>query len=343
MPERKRTLRRKLTIIVVVLIAMTAFFVFYRPGPLPPNPAVQEIVKTQVTSPPEPSTEEKLKGIVDHLSVTIGPRNLGHYDALNQSADWIEGEFKKYGYTVQRQTFQVRERDCFNLIAELPGQSAADEIIIVGAHYDSAYETPGANDNGSGVAAMLVIAEKLAQFKPQRTLRFVAFTNEEPPFFQREGQMGSLVYARSCRAANDKIVAVLALETMGYFTDEPNSQKYPAVIAPFYPSVGNFLGFVANMSSKPLAQDVEAKFKEVCPVPSLSAGLPDFIKGVGWSDHWSFWQAGYQGIMITDTALFRYEHYHEPTDTPDKLNFPVFAKCVDGLAKVVEHLTDKPE
>lgn len=343
MPERKRTLARKLMIIVVVLVAITAFFAFYRPGPLPPNPVSQTIVEAQTSSPPELTTEAKLKGIVEHLSVTIGPRNLGHYDALNQSADWIEGEFKKYGYNVQRQTFQVRERDCFNLIAEIPGQSSADEIIIVGAHYDSAGQTPGADDNASGVAAMLVIAEKLAQFKPQRTLRFVAFTNEEPPYFQREGQMGSWVYARACREAKDNIVAVLALETMGYFSDQPNSQKYPPLLAPFYPSTGNFLGFIGNMSSRALVQDVEAKFKAACPVPALSAGLPDAIQGVGWSDHWSFWQEGYQGIMITDTALFRYEHYHEPTDTPDKLNFPVFTQCVHGLTKVVEQLTEKPK
>lgn len=287
--------------------------------------------------------ETTLKKHVEQLATTIGERNLLHYKELCAAADYIETEFKNYGLTPERQTFKVRRLDCHNIAAEIKGSKLPDEIVIIGGHYDSATGTPGANDNGSGTAAMLALAQHFSKSKPDRTLRFVAFTNEEPPFFQTEDQMGSWVYAKKCRLEEQNIVAVISLETMGYYTDEENSQNYPPPLDRLYPSTGNFVGLVGDIKSGKLMRRVKKSFKANSKVPVEGAALPGNIPGVGWSDHWSFWQEGYVGIMITDTAPYRYPHYHEASDTPDKINFPVYAKVVEGLVKPIEELVKQSD
>jgi Zn-dependent M28 family amino/carboxypeptidase len=215
---------------------------------------------------------------------------------------------------------------------------------VVGAHYDSCYETPAANDNGSGVAATLALARRFSLSgsslahrpgQPDRTLRFVFFVNEEPPYFQTD-DMGSLVYARACKAKNENIVAMLSLETIGYYRDEPGTQRYPiAPIGWVYPGTGNFISFVGNFSSRDMVRKAIATFRSSAEFPSEGAALPGWISGVGWSDQWAFWQAGYPGVMVTDTAPYRYPHYHRQSDTPDKLDYPRMARVVEGLEAVV--------
>ncbi len=279
--------------------------------------------------------EPSLRKHVEQLATTIGERNLSNYKELCQAADYVSSQFTKYGFQPKRHSFKVRGLECFNIAAELKGTKRPDEIVIVGAHYDSVFGSPGANDNASGAAALLALAESLREFKPERTLRFVAFTNEEPPYFRNASEMGSWVYAKMCRAEKQDIVGVISLETMGYFSDKEGSQNYPPPLDQIYPSKGNFIGFVANQRSKRLLKTVMDSFKESCPVPAEGDAFPEELPGVGWSDHWSFWQEGYEGIMVTDTALFRYPYYHKANDTPDKLAFPVFAKVVEGLVKPV--------
>ena len=316
-----------------------------KPQTTKPNQTQQSAETQQGTEQPKDdkkklTTEEELKSYVVHLAETIGERNLGHHKELCEAADYIEAKFKEFGYEPQRQQYKVNGLDCYNIDAEIKGSSKPEEIVIIGGHYDSVRGTPGANDNGSGTAAMLALAKLFKDSKPALTLRFVGFTNEEPPYFQNRGEMGSWVYAEACRKKNEDIVGVLSLETMGYFTDEPDSQHYPAPLDKFYPSTGNFIGFVSNLQSRPLQQRVIKTFREHAKIPSEGASLPDVLPGVGWSDHWSFWQEGYQGIMVTDTAPFRYPHYHEPTDTPDKIDYERFAKVVEGLVFVIEELAE---
>jgi Zn-dependent M28 family amino/carboxypeptidase len=188
---------------------------------------------------------------------------------------------------------------------------------------------------------MLALARRLAQKPAQHTLRFVAFVNEEPPYFLTE-QMGSFVYAGRCKARGDQISAMISLETIGYFSDAPHSQTYPSLgLGVFYPTVGNFIGFVGNIHSRSLLRRAIALFRKHARLPSEGAALPSFVPGVSWSDQWAFWQHGYPGIMITDTAPFRYPHYHSATDTPDKLDYDRFALVVSGMQKVIKGL-DKP-
>jgi Zn-dependent M28 family amino/carboxypeptidase len=188
------------------------------------------------------------------------------------------------------------------------------------------------------VAALLALARMLKDGAPARTLRFVAFANEEPPHF-KQPSMGSLHYAESCKQHGDDVVAMLSLETMGYYRDEPGTQKYPAPLSSFYPDTGNFIGFVGDLSSRALVNRVVDSFRRHASFPSEGAALPGSIPGVGWSDHWSFWQHGYPAVMVTDTAPFRYPHYHEPSDTPDHIDFARLAQVVRGLEKVIAELT----
>ena len=284
----------------------------------------------------ETALRAELVADVQKLAGEIGERNMRQYPQLNAAADFIEASFARAGLQPRRDTYELKGQACHNIEAEIRG--ARPEIVVIGAHYDSVFGCPGANDNGSGAAALLALARRFAGKQTGQTLRFVAFTNEEPFYFQTE-QMGSFVYAKRCKARGDQISAMISLETIGYFSDAPGSQTYPAPgLGAFYPSTGNFIGFVGNVGSRGLVRRAIAVFRQQAKLPSEGAALPSFIPGVGWSDQWAFWQNGYPGIMVTDTAPFRYPHYHEATDTPDKLDYDRFALVVSGMEKVIEAL-----
>jgi len=273
--------------------------------------------------------------VVD-LAEKIGERNVVHYGALKQAADYVEAGLGVVG-PVARQTYEANERPCDNLEVEIRGRSAPGEIVVVGAHYDSVLHSPGANDNASGTAGLLALARSLAQSAPARTLRFVAFVNEEPPHF-RTKEMGSRVYARRCRERGEKVVAMLSLETIGYFSDAPGTQQYPGPLGLCYPSAGNFIAFVGNVSSRSLVRRCVKSFRASALFPSEGAALPSFLPGVGWSDHESFWENGYPALMVTDTAPFRFAEYHRRSDTPDKIDFERCARVVEGVEQVVREL-----
>src|SRR6058998_3012873 len=218
----------------------------------------KNVSKAAPLSPDEVTLREELRADVQKLAGEIGERNMWHYTKLNAAADFIEGSFSRAGLHPRRDSYEIRGQACHNIEAEIPGEpqgaavSRPPSIILIGAHYDSVFGSPGANDNGSGVAAMLALARRFAGTKPKHTLRFVAFVNEEPPYFLSD-QMGSFVYAGRCKTRGDQISAMISLETIGYFSDAPHSQTYPAPgLGVFYPSVGNFIGFVANVHSRAL-------------------------------------------------------------------------------------------
>ena len=288
-------------------------------------------------TPEQAELRDRLRFDVEYLAGKLGERNMRRYGQLQAAATYIEKSLIKEGYQVGRQVYEVRGRKCHNLEAEVRGGKSASEIIVVGAHYDSVTGSPGANDNATGVAAMLALARRFAGQKPERTLRFAAFVNEEQPHFRRN-TMGSLVYARACRKQNLNIVAVIALETMGYYSDQPKSQKYPPLLNLVYPSTGDFIGFVSDIPSRPLLDEFTTSFRRHAQFPSEKGALPTGIPGVGWSDQWSFWQEGYRGLMVTDTAPFRYPYYHDARDTPDKIDYDRLARVVDGVAGAVGDL-----
>lgn len=261
-------------------------------------------------------------------------RNLFEPRGLEAAERWIEAELHAAGYAPERQEFLVDTMPCRNIEAAVRGGSG---IVVVGAHYDSVLGSPGANDNGSGVAATLALARRFAGTRPERTLRFLFFVNEEPPWFRKEG-MGSLRYARRCRERNEDVVAMLSLETIGCFAGE---QRYPMPgLGLVYGDRGDFVGFVGDIASRDLVREAIGVFRRHATVPSEGIALWDGVPGVGWSDHWAFWQCGFRAIMVTDTAPFRYPHYHKPTDTPDKLDYENLARVVEGLVPVVAALAE---
>lgn len=280
----------------------------------------------------------ELAADVQTLAGEIGERNMLRYPQLTAAAEFIEASFSRAGLQPRRISYDLDGKACHNIEVEIPG--ARPQIILIGAHYDSVFGCPGANDNGSGVAALLALARRFAGKPSGHTLRFVAFVNEEPPFFQTE-QMGSFVYASRCKARGDQIAGMISLETIGYYSDAPRSQNYPAPgLSLAHPTTGNFIGFVGNTGAREFLKRTLGIFRQQGKIPSEGATLPSFISGVAWSDQWSFWQCGYPAaIMITDTAPFRYPHYHEATDTPDKLEYDRFALVVSAMEKTIAELT----
>lgn len=286
-------------------------------------------------SPDEAKLRDELSADVRMLAGEIGERNTARYPQLQAAADYIERAFTSAGFQPRRDSYQVAGKQCDNIEVEIRGSS---EIVVIGAHYDSVFGCPAADDNGTGVAALLALARRFAGQQTTRTLRFVAFPNEEQPHFLKS-EMGSLVYAGRCKERGDNVVAMMSLETIGYFSDAAHSQRYPLPgLNLFYPNKGNFIAFVGNVASRRLVRDTIWSFRQHATIASEGAALPGEIPGVGWSDHWSFWQNGYPAVMVTDTAPFRYPHYHEPTDTPDKLEYDSMARVVSGVEHVVREL-----
>ncbi|MBI3011304.1 MAG: M28 family peptidase [Candidatus Omnitrophica bacterium] len=288
----------------------------------------------------ESALRDALRRDVGELAGTIGERNLSQYHNLRRAAAFIETSFTEAGLEVHRQGFTAEGNAVANLEAALAGTEHPEEIVVIGAHYDSVDGSPGANDNATGVAAVLALARAFAGARASRTLRFVAFVNEEPPYFQTP-VMGSLVYAARCQAGRERVVAMLSLETIGYYADARGSQSYPFPFQFFYPSQGNFIGFVGNLASRGLLHDVTGSFRRHARHPSEGIAMWESIPGVGWSDQWSFWQQGYPGVMVTDTAFYRYPHYHTPGDTPDKVHYDRLALVVAGLEQVVADLAGR--
>ena len=293
-------------------------------------------------SGPLPPLSEDDRALRDRLQAHVGAiasheHNVWTLAALEAAARYIEAHLAEAGHAVRREEYRSDGTPVRNLIAEIKGATRADEIVIVGAHYDSVRGAPGANDNGSGVAAVLELARALRGWQPARTWRLALFVNEEPPFF-KSGEMGSQVHAAGARARNERIVGMFSLETIGYYSDAPGSQHYPFPFGLFYPQRGDFLAFVANLHSRALLHKTIAAFRSHARFPSEGVAAPAWIPGVDWSDQASFWAAGFHALMVTDTAPYRYPHYHTKRDTPDKVDYERLARVVRGLEQAFRAL-----
>ena len=289
-------------------------------------------------TPAQVGLRQRLERHVRELAGRIGERNSVHAAALEEAAAYVERELAALGYTVTSQRWTDAGGPTFrNLEVTLPGRTRPAEIVIVGAHYDSNRGTPGADDNASGVAAVLELARLLRADSLPRTIRFVAFANEELPFFGTPDQ-GARHYVEALKQRRDDVRSMLSIETIGYYSTGPKTQLYPKPLNLFYPDTGNFIGFVGNLSSRPLVHEAIAAFRRHTSFPSHGAAAPASIPGVGWSDHEAFWAAGIPAVMITDTAPFRNPYYHTRGDTPDRIDYERMTRVVDGLAAVIRHL-----
>ncbi|MDC4223581.1 MAG: M20/M25/M40 family metallo-hydrolase [Candidatus Manganitrophus sp.] len=294
-------------------------------GPLPP------------LSPEEETSRARVQSHIQALAGEIGERNLLSPARLDAAADYIESAFRQIGYEAVPQKYLHNGQWFRNLAVTVPGESRAEEIILLGAHYDTVMNSPGADDNATGVATVLELARLLKAERFGRTIRFLAFTNEEGPSFLT-GQMGSRVYAREARRRGEKIVAMISIESIGYYSSEKGSQRYPFPLNLFYPGRGDFIAFVGNIRHRELVRQSIAAFRRRTPFPSEGVAAPSSIPGVAWSDHDSFWREGYAAMMVTDTVPFRNPHYHRPTDRPETVDSIRVARVVHGLADVVRSL-----
>ncbi len=282
----------------------------------------------------ERQTAELLHKHVYTLAEDIGSRTIWNPPSMQITVSYLEKVLTSLGYPVKYQQYTAYDISAVNLEVEITGTVQPSEIVVIGAHYDTVSHCPGANDNGSGVAALLELARLLARSKPERTIRLVAFANEEAPFYFSK-DMGSRRYAQRSKNRQEAIIAMLSLETIGYYSDTPGSQQYPFPFSAFYPDTANFIAFVGNIRSRHLVRQTIASFRDHARFPSEALAAPSFVTGIGWSDHWSFWKEGYPAIMVTDTAFFRYHAYHTPEDTPEKLNYDRMAQVVTALVPTI--------
>jgi hypothetical protein len=292
--------------------------------------------------PAATSEERDIAGrLRTHITAVASvPHNLEHPEELERAALYIEGALKQLGYAIERQVFAVDGHSVRNIEAtrEPTSGGAAAETLVLGAHYDSYGDSPGANDNGTGVAATLELARLLRDWKPEKTrIRYVLFVNEEPPYF-RTPDMGSWRYAKQLSERGERVRGMISLETMGFFSDKPGSQEFPPPFGLIYPAVGNFIAVVGMPASRAFLHEVMGSFRRHTPFPTVGGVAPDAVPGIGWSDHWAFREFGFSAIMLTDTAPFRYPHYHRSSDTPDKIDYAKLARITKGVERVMRDI-----
>jgi hypothetical protein len=273
-------------------------------------------------------------------SIASVEHNVSHPDALERSARYIEMALSGMGYSVSRQEFETEGVKVRNLEVS---RGSGRRLVVVGAHYDSARGAVGADDNGSGAAALLELARFMRTLQPGGGLevRLVFYVNEELPWFSTDA-MGSYVHSKALASEGREVAAMLSLETMGWYSDDPGSQRYPFPFSLFYPSTGNFIAFVANLRSRSLMHRVVGTFRRSVAFPSEGAAAPESIPGISWSDQWAYWKFGWPAVMVTDTAPFRYPHYHTLRDTPDEVDYERLARVVQGLEGVLRDLASGP-
>ncbi len=316
--------------LVGLAVAAHRAMIAVKPGVAPPP--MGEAARAEVAA-----LQGRLMGHVRVLASRIGERNLSRPPALQAAADYIRGVWEGQGFAVAEESFPAGGLRVANLVVELRGSPGPGEILLVGAHYDSALGSPGADDNATGVALLLEMSRALRGEALPRTVRFVAFANEEPPYFATE-VMGSSVHARTARRRRDPIWAMLSLETLGYYASGPRSQRYPFPFGAFYPGTGDFLAVVGNLRSRGLVVEFLRHFLAASDFPVEGVAAPERVPGVHWSDHWAFWREGYRALMLTDTAPFRYPAYHTHGDVPEAINAPAFARAGYGIIRAVRPL-----
>jgi Zn-dependent M28 family amino/carboxypeptidase len=279
--------------------------------------------------------QANLKKHLIYLSVTLGDRSICRPVNLKAAEDYVAQNFAAMGYAPRRQDFVSLKEEVANIIA---GDENPGGYYILGAHFDTVAGTPGADDNASGVAVLLEVARLARNLTPPRPWAFIGFTCEEPPAFATPA-MGSRVYAQQARQQDAKILGMLCLEMVGYYSQTPDSQSLPLPLKLMgYPTTGNFIGLVSDRRSRHLMDRLEAALKRVCRLPAVTLSVPfegHILPEVRLSDHASFWDEGYPAVMLTDTAFMRNPNYHGPGDVMDHLDLTAMTELTLGLVNFI--------
>ena len=268
---------------------------------------------------------------VEKLTKNPIARSYDNLTSLDSAAQYIKHCFENFGYTSGEQKFTITRSEYKNIVAfygdpQLPR-------LVVGAHYDVCDHLPGADDNASGVAALLEVARLLQTLKPKLPycIELVAYSLEEPPYFRTTG-MGSYIHAQSLFQNKIDVIAMVSLEMLGYYSDQPKSQSFPLPgLGLLYPDKGNFVAVVGKMGQGKMVRHFKKTMRRASDIGVESINAPGFVTGVDFSDHLNYWHFGFDALMITDTSFFRNKNYHQPTDTIDTLNFDKMAEAVKGI------------
>jgi Zn-dependent M28 family amino/carboxypeptidase len=274
----------------------------------------------------------RLERHVRTLVTQFAPRDHEHIAQLNGASDYIHSELSKHT-TVRFQNFNANGKSYRNVIAQFGPDT--QEMIVIGAHYDSYDALPAADDNASGVAGLIELAKMLSKTPLNKRVELVAYTLEEPPYFRTEF-MGSAVHAKSLKATNKRLSLMLSLECIGYFSDAPNSQEFPiSAMGLAYPTTANFIALVGHYREGSLSRRVRETMRAATPLPVHSVNAPAFVAGIDFSDHLNYWNEGFVGMMVTDTAFMRNKNYHTASDIPETLDYRRMADVVRAVAAVV--------
>lgn len=325
--ERQRRIIKFMLLVVVILLLLLIGVWFWVTQPL----------LSRATPNSERTVDpSRLEAHVRRLSIELTPRDATHTENLDQVAAYIKNEFSQTSAFVSEQAYRVQDKSYRNVIAHFGPET--EERIIVGAHYDTAGPLPGADDNASGVAGLIELARLLNRQQLPLRVELVAYSLEEPPYFGTTG-MGSSVHAQSLRQQNVRVRAMFSLEMIGYFSDAPNSQYFPiGILSAFYPSTGNFISVVGRLGDGLLVRRTKTAMRNAAPLPVYSINAPQSIPGVDFSDQRNYWHAGYDAVMITDTAFYRNRNYHTAQDTAEKLDYKRMAMVVEGVYAAVMDL-----
>ncbi len=272
--------------------------------------------------------KKRLQHIIGERNPFSSPRHLAAVE------NYIEKEFEACGLSVESDTFTYWGRSYRNVIGSA-GPTRNDPLIILGAHYDSVEGSPGADDNGSGVAVLLEVARILSGVKLRSQVLFCAFNLEE------SNMIGSTHFAKKLKAAGARVRAMVSLEMVGFTDSKAGGQQYPVGLRWFYPDRGDFIGVVGNWRSTSLLRQFSRSMRQVrgLPVETLTVlGNGFLVPQVRLSDHSPFWDLGYPALLVTDTAFFRNPHYHAPSDTLDTLDLDFMAKVYQGVIQAVSYL-----
>lgn len=279
---------------------------------------------------------DRLSRDIEHLTKRFPDRHFLNADSLNWASEYIYRELESFGLRPEYQSFEVGG-EVYRNVRVLLGPSTAERIVI-GAHYDVCSTTPGADDNASGVAGLLELARQLylAEANLQRRVELVAYTLEEPPTFGTD-KMGSAFHAKMLKEEGVPVVLMIALDGLGYFTDEPNSQKAPVIRgrAAIASDRGNFIAIIGKRDESAIVERLKGIFEDVTDLPVESVAVHSLVPGANLSDHRNYWANGFRAVLVTDTAYLRNPHYHAKTDSLATLDFERMQKVIQGVFGIV--------
>lgn len=319
------------SLLILLAVLWLALFVYFR------NPSFVFQGQTNTLISPQ-----SLQNHVRQLTGIVPTRYYKNLSSMTAAEEYIKTSFEKMGYQVQMQEVPADGHIYHNIIARY-GDKDAKELIVIGAHYDTAdYEIPGADDNASGVAALLEIANLFMSQKIQvkTAVEFVSYTLEEP-FFSDNKRMGSAVHAKDLKNRNINVKLMICLEMLGFYSNDFFSQKYPIpLLHLLYPSRGNFIALVSNPESRQEVKNLKDSMAHQMSTPVYSISISPDVTGIDFSDHRNYWRHKWPAIMVTDTAFYRNENYHRPEDTDDTLDYKIMADVVGGLFEGVSDLAE---